>query len=633
MCGIAGFLTDRVLPESRAVLERMTRSLARRGPDDEGLHLDEFIGLGVRRLSVIDLETGHQPMSNENGTVWVALNGEIYNFQALRSRLEDRGHRFRTRSDSEVIIHAYEEYGDEAVVHLDGMFAFAIWDSRRRTLLLARDRLGEKPIYYHAGSSVFVFGSELRALLANPAVPRELDLESLTRYLGFEYVPTPHSILNGIEKLPPGHLLSLSPGGKPHLTSYWDLSFAPDDSLDAAEWATALRQQLERSVRQQLVSDVPLGLFLSGGVDSASITAIAAQASGGRRLKTFSLGFAERSYDERPYARMVAEHCGTDHTDIEFSAKDACDLLERAGNLLDEPLVDGSFLPLYQLSQAARRNVTVVLSGDGGDELLCGYPTFLAERGVQWVQRLPAWMQRAAVRAVHRLAPSAAYGSLEFLLKQFFRALPFSREVRTQVLLGGLTRPERAALLSEGVQAACAGFDPYEELTLAMAQAGSLDPMDKLIYQHCKYYLAGQNLVAVDRASMACGLEVRAPFLDRSMVEMAGHIPARFKVAGWKTKYILKRALRGLLPREILNRRKQGFGVPIGLWLRGPLRGVMRERLAPERVARIGLFNTETTTRLMSEHLDGLHDHRKVLWALLIFDAWREQYLPGVRWG
>lgn len=610
----------------------MTRSLAHRGPDDEGLHLDESIGLGVRRLSVIDLETGHQPMSNEDETVWVALNGEIYNFEALRSRLEDRGHRFRTRSDSEVVIQAYEEYGDDSVSHLDGMFALAIWDTRRRNLLLARDRLGEKPLYYHAGSSIFVFGSELRALLANPAVPRELDLESLTRYLGFEYVPTPYSILSGIEKLPPGHLLSVSPGGKPHVASYWDLSFAPDASLDAADWATALRQQLERSVRQQLVSDVPVGLFLSGGVDSAAITAIAAQARGSRRVKTFSLGFAERSFDERPYARIVAEHCGTDHTDIEFSAKDACDLLARAGDLLDEPLVDGSFLPLYQLSRMARRSVTVVLSGDGGDELFCGYPTFLAERGVQWVQRLPPGMQRAAVRAVHRLAPSATYGSLEFLLKQFSRALPFPREVRTQLLLGGLTAPKRSALLSEGVQATSSGSDPYEELTRAMAPAGSLAPMDKLIYQHCKYYLAGQNLVAVDRASMACGLEVRAPFLDRAMVEMAGHIPARFKVAGWQTKYILKRALRGLVPREILARRKQGFGVPIGLWLRGPLRGAMLERLAPERVTRIGLFNPGTTTRLMSEHLDGLHDHWKVLWALLIFDAWREQYLPGVRW-
>src|SRR2546425_7512115 len=369
MCGIAGFLTYRVLPEARAVLQRMTRSLAHRGPGDEGFYLEESTGLGVRRLSVIDLETGQQPMSNEDGTVWAALNGEIYNFQALRVRLEGRGHKFRTRSDTEVVIHAYEEYGDKWLSHLDGMFALAVWDVRQRTLLLARDRLGEKPLYYHVGSDAFVFGSELRALLAHPSVPRELNLESLTRYLGFEYVPAPHSILTGIEKLPPGHLLTVRPGGAPHITSYWDLSFAPDTSLDAAEWATALRRQLERSVRRQLVSDVPLGLFLSGGIDSSAITAIAARVSGRRAIKTFSLGFAEASYDERTFARTVAHHCGTEHTEVEFSAEDAARLLERVGDLLDEPLVDSSFLPIYWLSHMARQTVTVVLSGDGGDEL------------------------------------------------------------------------------------------------------------------------------------------------------------------------------------------------------------------------------------------------------------------------
>ena len=611
----------------------MTRSLAHRGPDDEGFFLDESTGLGVRRLSVIDLEAGQQPMSNESGTVWVALNGEIYNFQALRVQLEGRGHKFRTQSDTEVVIHAYEEYGNNWLSQLDGMFALAVWDVRRRTLLLARDRLGEKPLYYHAGSDAFVFGSELRALLAHPSVPRELNLESLTRYLGFEYVPAPHSILTGIEKLPPGHLLTVSPGGTPQVTSYWDLSFAPDTSLGAAEWATAIRRQLERSVRQRLISDVPLGVFLSGGIDSTAITAIAARASGSHRVKTFSLGFAERSYDERPYARLAAEHYGTDHTEVEFSAEDAGDLLERAGDLLDEPLVDGSFLPLFRLSQVARRTVTVVLSGDGGDELFCGYPTFLAERAVEWAQCLPSWLQHVATRAVQGLPPSAKYSSVEFLLKQFSRALPFPREVRTQLLLGGLTVPENSALLSAGVHAVCGGFDPYEELTSTMSQAESLAPMDRLIYQHCKYYLAGQNLVAVDRASMACGLEVRAPFLDRAFVEMAGRIPSKYKVAGWQTKYILKRALRGLLPREILTRRKQGFGVPIGLWLRGPLRGVLEERLAPERVAQVGLFNPKTTMRLVGEHLDGQRDHKKVLWALLMFDAWREHYMPGARWG
>ncbi len=631
MCGISGFVVDRMLPDGRSTLQRMTKSLQRRGPDDEGMYLDESAALGVRRLSIIDLDTGHQPMSNEDGTVWVIHNGEIYNFRALRDRLERQGHRFRSRSDAEVIVHAYEEYGEDCASHLDGMFAFAIWDMEQRRLLLARDRMGEKPLYYYAGPDAFVFGSELRALLEHPAVPHELSLESLTRYLSFEYVPAPQSILVGVEKLPPGHLLTVSPASKPRVMPYWDLSFSPDGTLDAEEWAQQLRRQLEQSVRQQLVSDVPLGVFLSGGIDSSAIAAIATRVSG-RPIKTFSLGFPEASYDERPFARTVAQHCGTDHTEVEFSARDAVLLLDDVGDLLDEPLVDSSFLPLYRLSQAVRRSVTVVLSGDGGDELLCGYPTFLAERGVRWVRRLPQWVQREAARMVNRLAPSPGYGSVEFLLKQFFRGLPFSAEVRTQLLLGGITAPERSGLFSEGVRAACTEIDPYEELVTALRRSPGLGPIDRLIYQHCKFYLAGQNLAVVDRASMACGLEVRAPFLDRALVELTGRIPADLKLAGWQTKYILKRALRGLLPEAILARRKQGFGVPIGQWLRGPLRHTLEERIAPARVARLGLFNSATTTRLMTEHLDGGRDHWKVLWALLIFDAWRDRYLPGAQW-
>jgi len=629
MCGIAGFLTDRVIPDARRTLQRMTRSLRHRGPDDEGAYLDDFSALGVCRLSIIDLETGHQPIANEDGTIWVVHNGEIYNFQALRDQLECRGHRFRTQSDTEVIVHAYEEYGEDCASALDGMFAFAIWDVRQRTLLLARDRMGEKPLYYHAGSNAFVFGSELRALLEHPAVPRALSLSSLHRYLSFEYVPAPHSILEGIHKLPPGHQLTMSPGGKPRVVQYWDLAFAPDESLGPDEWATSLRQELERSVRRQLASDVPLGVFLSGGVDSSAIAAIATKV-GGRAIKTFSLGFAEASYDERRFARIVSRHCGTDHTEVEFSPKDAIRLLDRAGDLLDEPLVDGSFLPLVQLSQAARQAVGVVLSGDGGDELFCGYPTFLAERGVQWARRWPRWLQRAAERGVARLSPSARYGSAKFLLKQFVRGLPFPRAERTQLLLGGLTALERSALLAPGPSSV--DVEPYEDLATIADVTRTYSPIDQLIYQHCKFYLAGQNLVAVDRASMACGLEVRAPFLDRPVVELVSRIPSQLKVAGWQTKAILKRALRGLIPDPILARRKQGFGVPIGQWLRGPLRDALAERLASVRVARVGLFNPETVTRLMAEHLGGTGDHWKVLWALLIFDAWRERYLPGDRW-
>src|SRR5947208_1800028 len=446
ICGLAGFLQNGPHDGRRHTARRMVETLRHRGPDSEGFYVDAFFALGVRRLSIIDLETGDQPISNEAGTVWGALNGEIYNFLPLRAHLQSLGHRFRTRSDTEVLVHAYEAWGEDCVHHFDGMFALAIWDVGQRTLLLARDRMGEKPLHYYAGSDAFVFGSELRALLEHPAVPRELNLASLARYLSFEHVPAPHSILAGIEKLPPGHLLTVSPGSKPRIVPYWDLAFAPDGSVDEEEWVDRLTRQLQASVRSRLVSDVPLGMFLSGGVDSSAIVAMAAPLSPARPLKTFTIGFSEPTYDERAFARAVATRFGTDHEEAVFSTQDAVRLLEDVGRLLDEPLVDTSFLPTYLLSRTARRAVTVVLSGDGGDELFCGYPTFLADRGVRWVRRLPERVQRWAARTVNGLRPSPRYGSAEFLLKQFFRGLPHSPEVRTQLLLGGLTAPEQSGL-------------------------------------------------------------------------------------------------------------------------------------------------------------------------------------------
>ena len=631
MCGIAGFIESGAREQRAAVLGRMTASLRHRGPDDEGHYLDDLAALGVRRLSVIDLQHGHQPMSGERDGICVVQNGEIYNFQALRARLEGLGHRFRTESDTEVIAHAYEEYGDACVSHLEGMFALAVWDAAQQTLLLARDRMGEKPLYYHAGPTAFVFGSELRALLEHPAVPRELDLRSLARYLAYEYVPAPSSILAGISKLPPGHLLTVRPGDKPRVVRYWDLTMTPDEGPSEGEWIERLRAQLEDSVRRQLVSDVPVGLFLSGGMDSGAIVATAARLCG-TRLRTFSIGFEEPSYDERRYARAVAARWNTEHEEAVFTSGRALDLLGDAGRLLDEPLVDGSFLPTYLLSQMARRSVTVALSGDGGDELFCGYPTFLAERAVGYAARAPRWMRDAATRMVDRLPPSRRYGSVEFLLKQFFRGLPHAAEVRTQLLLGGLPAAEQASLLSPAVRAACHDLDVYEELTVSVAERPGVDPLDRLIYQHCLFYLAGQILQKVDRASMACGLEVRAPFLDPPLIDLARRIPSSLKLRGFTTKHILKRAFRDDLPPEVLTRRKQGFGVPLDAWLRGPLRPAMEERLDPRRLAQLGLFEPSAVSRLIAEHVSGRRNHRKVLWALVMFDAWREHYLPGQRW-
>lgn len=639
MCGIAGFLGHHGrLDDPRETLRRMTSSLRHRGPDGEGHYVDADIALGVRRLRVIDLQTGDQPLANESRAVWAALNGEIYNFRFLRAALEGLGHRFRTRSDTEVVVHAYEEYGEECVSHLDGMFALAVWDTPRRQLLLARDRMGEKPLYYYATADGVVFGSELRALLAHPAVPRQLSLPGLAAYLAFEFVPDPRSILVGIAKLPPGHTLTIcADDGKLRLARYWDLAFEPETGVSADEWEARLLDQLRVSVARRLVSDVPVGFFLSGGIDSSAVVALAAQVSAGRP-KTFAVGFEESTYDERPYARAVAEHCGAEHEEIVFTVTDAKRLLgnagrENVGALLDEPIADASFLPTFMLSRAARESVTVALSGDGGDELFCGYPTFPAAALARGIDRWsPRWLVNEATRLVSALPASARYGSVDFLLKQFFRALPYPPAVRTQLLLGGSTPIELSTLLSPGVRAALSGDDPFDDLVSAMCSAPTTRALDQLIYQHCKFYLAGHNLVNVDRASMAVGLEVRAPFLDPALVRLSTRMPGELKLRGLRMKHVLKRALRAYLPAPILRRRKQGFGVPTAAWLRGPLRPVLEERLSADRVARVGLFDPHTVSRLIAEHTTGRWNHRKVLWALLMFDAWREYYLDRARW-
>jgi len=610
----------------------MTDRLRHRGPDGEGVYIDGGFALGVRRLSIIDRRTGGQPVSNERGTVWAALNGEIYNHRELRAELEGRGHRFRTQGDTEVLVHAWEDWGEASVQRLDGMFAFAVWDVAQRRLFLARDRMGEKPLYYAATPAGLVFGSELRALLEHPAVPAELSLDALAAYFAFEYVPDPLSMIAGVVKLPPGHTLTARPGETPHVRRYWDVRFTPDPAVREAEWCELIVGQLAASVSRRLAADVPVGFFLSGGVDSSAVLAVAAHAWIGAPLKTFSLGVAEPGYDERPFARAVARRFGTIHHEIAFDAADACSLLEKGGDLFDEPLVDGSFLPTYALSRFAREQVTVVLGGDGGDELFCGYPTYLVERWLPTLHRAPRALVSALGGLIQRLPRSAGYAGLDVLLTQLCRGLPYSPSVRMQVLLGGLIPPERAALLSRDVRAACAGREPYDLIGAIMAASGASGRIEQAIYQHCKFYLAGQSLPNVDRASMACGLEVRAPFLDHAMVELAGRIPESLKLRGLTMKHILKRALRGVLPREVLERRKQGFGVPLASWLRGPLRSLMQEWLEPGRVADVGLFEPATVRRLISEHLSGRRNHHKILWSLLVFDAWRERYLPGTRW-
>ena len=632
MCGLSGFVSldhRRADPE---IVRRMTATLRHRGPDDEGYHVDGPVALGHRRLTIIDLATGHQPIANETGTVHAILNGEIYNYRALAETLRARGHRFATSSDTEVIVHAWEEFGEDCLAHFNGMFAFVLWDAERQTLFAARDRIGEKPFYYAERNGWLVFGSELRALLAHPEVSATLDLKGLARYLTSGYLPDPHTIIDGIFKLPPGHSLTVA-AGKTRVARYWDLPLedARIERRSDADWAAAFWDALCASVRQRLISDVPLGIFLSGGIDSSAVTAAAVAVAPGQRFETFSIGFEEASYSEERFSRMVAERLGTEHHAYTFAAADAVPLVRRLGSLLDEPLADPAFLPTLHLARLTRERVTVALGGDGGDELLGGYPTFLALGPVAWMHRLPAVARHAVARTVDALPASPAYGSPSFLLRQFFRGALQPPDVAMQIMMGGFTRSEGRELVAPPIREALAAFDPYEDIAVTMAGAPSDDPIRRLVYHHSKLYMAGQTLVKVDRGTMAFGLETRAPFLDPDLIALLGAMPSSMKVRGFATKFVLKRAMAGRIPEPIIRRRKQGFGVPLAQWFRGPLRPILEETLGAERLRRVGLLDSAAVGRMIAEHQGGRHDHRKALWSLLAFELWREAYLPGAR--
>jgi asparagine synthase (glutamine-hydrolysing) len=623
MCGIAGFLAPPGERADRAIVERMIGALRHRGPDAVGYHVDGRVALGIARLRIIDLHTGDQPIANEDGSAHVVLNGEIYNYRRLREELGALGHRFTTRSDTEVIVHGWEEFGEACPETLNGMFAFALWDRRREQLFLARDRMGEKPLYYTFADGTLVFASELRAMLAHPAVRRRLDLRAVARYLAFDFVPDPHGMLVDLQKLPPGHSL-VADGGKARIQSYWEIPFAPDETLDEEAWCAQIRTRLDEAVGLRLHSDVPVGCFLSGGIDSTSVAATAARQH--RGINTFSVGFAEPAYDERRFARLVAERYATRHEELVVTPADAAAVIGDLGRLMDEPLSDMAFVPLYLLSRAARRSVTVALTGDGGDELFAGYPSMGADWWHQRVAALPA-PARTGFRWLAERVPGVPDPLLDFL-----RALEHRPEARNQPLLGGLPPERHAALLSRDAAAALRGFDPYADIDAAVAACASDDPTARLIHRYCKLYLAGQNLVNADRASMAVSLELRAPLLDHTFVEFTGRIPSRLKLRGLGSlKRLYKRALTDRLPAEILARGKHGFGVPFGQWFRGPLAPALREILAPDRLRAAGIFDPHAVSRLVAEHQSGVRSHRKLLWSLVVFEQWRAHYLGDGR--
>jgi asparagine synthase (glutamine-hydrolysing) len=644
MCGIAGLVDPSGAPVDPVHLAWMTQALAPRGPDGEGFWFAPGVGLGHRRLSVIDLSAaGTQPMGGEGDAVQVTFNGEIYNFASLVDELSGCGHQFRSRSDTEVLVHGYEEWGEGLLDRIDGMFAFAIWDTRKRRLFAARDRMGKKPFYWaripRPGGMPpwFAFGSELKALFPVPGLDRSVDLEALQRYLAFEYVPAPRTIVKGAHKLDAAECLTLDLGADPFappvIRRYWELPFPEAHAARREEEAAEeLRGLLLRAVKRRLVSDVPLGVFLSGGIDSSTVVALMAQAGGHGGIKTFSIGFSDTSFDETSHARAVARKFGTEHREERLTPASLLSTLPAVMGFMDEPIADASIIPMYLLARFTRQHVTVALGGDGGDELFAGYPTFKAEKLARdFYDPLPGAIGRMgaglARRAAEYLPAGTDYFSLDFKVHQFLRGLGAEGPLRHQRWMSSFLPEEQATLLSSGVQRQLTG-DPLADVLAGARTSSARNDWDVIMNYYCRFYLAGDINVKVDRAAGAVGLEARAPFLDTDVVSFACRLPPALRMHGTTTKRILKTAMRGIVPDDILDRRKQGFGVPVARWMKTDLLPLLREELHPDKLRREGFFAPAEVSRILDEHVAGRRDHRKQLWTLLIFQQWLRHHGP-----
>lgn len=602
-------------------------TLANRGPDDEGIYLKTNAALGHRRLSIIDLKTGHQPMFNEDGTIVIVYNGEVYNFKELKDVLVKKGHRFNTHSDTEVIIHAYEEHGEDCVKLFNGMFAFAIWDSKNERLFLARDRFGKKPIYYGVFDNQFIFGSELKALLKHPSVRKEIDMPALSKYLAYEYVPSPYSIFKNIKKLESGSRLILE-NGSHRAERYWDLSFKHPDNFNLKDCESKLLTLLKESVKRRLVSDVPLGVFLSGGVDSSSVVSMMAELMDPKEIKTFSIGFAEAPFDESSDAKRVAEYFGTDHHEEVLSPKTMLEVFPKILAIMDEPFADSSIIPTYLVSRFARQYVKVALGGDGGDEFFLGYPSFLAHRFGNCFSILPNMTRKCALKILSRIRPSSyRFLSLNSRAQRFLKGLSLPEEVRHQAWIGSILPQEQKMLFSPDIMVDTDPFDIYDLTNSLFQKAKSLDPLDRAIYIYINMYLTDDILTKVDRASMANSLEVRAPFLDTEFAEFASSIPSEFKLRNFKKKWILKDTLKHKLPKETLAKPKQGFVVPLGKWLKEDLKPLLMEALNKSKIGREGIFNYSYINDLLHGKIAGRNDIHKEIWNLFIFEMWYDRWM------
>ena len=613
MCGICGIFNFRTCePVTRDVLKLATDAMAHRGPDDEGFHLDAELGLGNRRLSIIDLPGGHQPLSNEDETIWVTFNGEIYNYRELRVGLESHGHCFRTSTDTEAIVHLYEDYELGCLDQLRGMFAFALWDRRRRRLLLARDRLGIKPLFYRLEPNRLMFASELRALRQLATAAFEVDPQSVYDFFGFRYIPAPQTFYHGVEKLLPGHLMVADAKGV-WTSAYWDIRDEEDRSRSAGEWAEAVMELLRESVQLRLIADVPLGVFLSGGTDSSALVALMAEL-GVRPLRTFSVGFDEAGYSELPYARRIARQFATEHRQLVVQPGDLASDLPRLISFRDEPIAEATDIALYRIARLARESVKVVLAGEGGDELFAGYPKYAYDRLAKPLSRLPG-------KLTGRLARWLPYEQRR--AKVALETLSIRDEAeRYASWFAAFSLRERRALFAQDFLEQVDVTHPARVVAGYLQRARRRSPLKRMLYVDQKVWLPDNLLLRGDQMTMAASLEERVPFLDHKLVELAARIPGRVLARGFRTKVLLKQALRSRLHAEVLDRRKAGFTVPIGPWFRAPLKSFVADLLLCPSARTRDYFDRAHTASFVREHFDGVRDRQKQLWALVNFELW-----------
>ena len=624
MCGICGYIRyEKPIDDKAPIIEKMCDLLKHRGPDDSGIFMRDNVALGHRRLSIIDLSSGHQPMSDEQGKIWIAFNGEIYNFQDIRRDLEQKGAPFKTHSDTEVIVQGYKMYGTDIVHKLNGMFSFAIWDDDRKRMFVARDRLGKKPLYYYAGSDRFLFSSELKSIVVDPEVPRTISPEAVDKFFSYSYIPAPLTIYEGIFKLRPGHLLVWE-NRAIRVEQYWDVHYRgeADHSEGEVGYIDRLYELLKAAVKRRLISDVPLGAFLSGGIDSSVVVGLMAELSD-QPVKTFSIGFRNQNYSELPDARLVAERFATDHHEYIVEPENIIELLPKLIRHFDEPFADSSAIPTFQVSRLARRDVTVILSGDGGDELFAGYKSYKREEEFQKYKKIPKFIRENMIGPAARMLPIQARG------KYFLDTISRLDADPPQALFP----PIKGYLYSDEFLELTDKVEPPESIADYWQKVPEQFALSKLQYMDTKIYLPDDIMVKVDRMSMANSLETRAPLLDYTVVEFAATIPENLQMKNGTGKYILKKLAERLLPSEILTKKKQGFAIPKNEWFRSELKDYAVDMLTSQRFKDRGYFNPKHIEFIIKEHGKGVRDYSLWIWCLLNFELWYQIYIDtDTRW-